>query len=408
MAIAGVSATLRSLLRDRMDDPVDVTIAPPDVSIDGMTGRRANLYLFDVTENAFLKNQQIPGQGHPSDYGLPPLALQLRYLLTAHGATPDGADADLQAQRILGDAMRVFHEYPIITDGLHEDDNPGSPLILDPSLVGEFERVKVTLAPHPLEEVSKIWMAQPENSAFRRSVIYDVSVVEIESRRPRRSPLPVRRRAVYAFPFSSPFIEELFREPPFETQRSAIVEVGDTLVITGRNLAGLSTRVRLDNAAIVVPSAQSRRISVVVPATIRAGARTVQVLQDLPFEAESGQPPVLHRGFESNTVPLLVLPRFQSIAPPAARAGDLVTVTVAPAVAAEQARSLLLGDREIVAEAVPAGSPPSTSVTFHLPNLAAALAAGTYLARVRIDGAESRLTLNAAGTYDGPTFTVTP
>jgi hypothetical protein len=117
---------------------------------------------------------------------------------------------------------------------------------------------------------------------------------------------------------------------------------------------------------------------------------------------------VLHRGFESNTVPLLVLPRLQNIAPPAAHAGDLVTVTVAPAVAAEQARSLLLGDREIVGEAVPAGSPPSTSVTFRLPNQAAALISGTYLARVRIDGAESRLTLNAAGTYDGPTFTVTP
>ncbi|HEY5957354.1 MAG TPA: Pvc16 family protein, partial [Polyangiaceae bacterium] len=81
-AIAGVSTTLRNLLRDRMAELVDVTIAPPDVVIDGASGRRANLYLYEIMENPFLKNQEILGEGHPADYGRPPLSLELRYLVT--------------------------------------------------------------------------------------------------------------------------------------------------------------------------------------------------------------------------------------------------------------------------------------------------------------------------------------
>src|SRR5215208_1176086 len=100
-AIGGVSASLRNLLRDRMEDPVDVTIAPPDVTVSSVIGRRLNLYLYQVTEN-----------GNLAAYGHPPLSLNLHYLLTAHSTTETELDSDLQAQHILGDAMRVLHDLP--------------------------------------------------------------------------------------------------------------------------------------------------------------------------------------------------------------------------------------------------------------------------------------------------------
>src|SRR5215216_2623230 len=135
LAIAGVSRTLRRLLSTRLQQPpVDVTIAPPDTAITGMTGRRVNLYLYQVTETGFLKNQEIPGQGHPAAFGRPPLSLDLHYLVTAYGPNETNPDADLDAQQILGDAMGVFHESPIVDD----------PAVLDPSLLGEFEKIKVT------------------------------------------------------------------------------------------------------------------------------------------------------------------------------------------------------------------------------------------------------------------------
>jgi hypothetical protein len=409
LAIAGVSRTLRSLLRDRMQQPpVDVTIAPPDASVSGMTGRRVNLYLFHVSENGCLKNQEIPGQGHPADYGRPPLSLDLHFLLTAYGANDTNVDADLQAQQILGDAMRVLHEFPIVTDALHENDNQAGPLILDGSLVGEYERIKIVLRPSSVDEFSKIWAALPQSS-FRRSVAYLVSVVQIESTRPRRSALPVRRREVYAFPLQSPRINEIVRDPPFDELRSAVAEVGDTIVIRGDNLAGGSTRVRIGPVDVPTPAAQPRHIALTLPSAVAAGAHPVQVINDLLLRGEPGQPLVPHRGFRSNIVPLLVVPRFVGVAPPAASEGDLVTVTVAPPAGAQQEKTLLLGDFSLRGEPVPVNDPPSATVQFRLPAGVARIPTATYLARIRIDGAESRLTIDPTTTrYDGPTFTVVP
>ena len=405
-AIAGVSSTLRTLLRDRMENPVDITIAPPDVTILSMNGQRANLYLFKVTKNAHLSNQEIPGEGHPAAYGSPPLALDLGYLVTAHGASANGEDADLQAQQTLGDVMRVFHEFPIVTEDLHENDNLADPPVLDASLIGEFERVKITLEPSGIDELSKIWTAMPE-TAFRRAVTYSVSVVQIESQRRRITPRPVRRRGVYAFPLQTPYIEEVFREPMLENVRTPVAEVGDTLVIRGRNLAGLSTQVRIGDQVVNIPAPQPRRIELAVPAGVTAGTHSLQVIHDLPLEAEAGQPPVLHRGFASNVVPVLVLPAFQAAAPDPIGAGAVVTVTVAPAVEAAQTRTLLLGDIEITGQPVAVDSPPAAAIDFRLPANAQAITPGNHLARVRIDGAESRLTVDANGHFDGPMLGVT-
>ena len=118
LAIAGVSRTLRTLLRDRMRIPVPVTLAPPDVTITALSDRRVNLYLFKVSENGHLKNQEIPGHGHPAQYGRPPLSLNLHYLLTTHVGAETTEDADLQCQAMLGDAMRVLHDYATIPESL--------------------------------------------------------------------------------------------------------------------------------------------------------------------------------------------------------------------------------------------------------------------------------------------------
>jgi len=156
-AIAAVSRTLRTLLLDRMVTPAAVTLAPPDVTVTGVTGRRVNLYLFQVLENAELKNQELPGTGHPAAYGRPPLSLNLRYLLTTHSALETQPDADLNAQTTLGDAMRVLHHFGNRVDALAIA-NPaagtvGDP-VDDPVLRDEYERVRLTLHPATLEDLT--------------------------------------------------------------------------------------------------------------------------------------------------------------------------------------------------------------------------------------------------------------
>jgi hypothetical protein len=405
-AISGVSATLRNLLRDRMEQPATITIAPPDVTVQGAGGRRVTLSLFPVTENGFLRNQEIPGRGHPAAYGHPPLSLVLHYLMTTFGAQDTAPDGDLEAQQILGDAMRVFHDVPIVTDSLHENNNPADPLILDAALLGEFERVKITLKPATLDDYSKIWSALPQSN-FRRSVSYEASVVQIESRRRRRSALPVRERRVHVVPLETPFIARILRDPPFAGVDQAVAETGDTVVIEGRRLSGASTTARISGTPVTPATQEESRLSFVIPATVRAGLHTVQVVRDLLFETTPGTL-VPHQGFESNVAPLMVIPRLVSLLPAGGGAGATLTATVQPPVLATQRKSLLFGDFELPAQPVLPDAPPSTTVAFVLPTGVAAIPAGTYFVRVRVDGAESRLTSNpATGEYTGPTYGIT-
>jgi hypothetical protein len=86
-----------------------------------------------------------------------------------------------------------------------------------------------------------------------------------------------------------------------------------------------------------------------------------------------------------------------------------VTVTVDPPAGAQQEKVLLLGDHAVPAEPVPVNDPPSPAIEIRLPTGSARIPAGPCLARIRVDGAESRLTFNPATTrYDGPGFTVAP
>ena len=99
-AVGGVSATLQALLRDRMEMPlarfpsvtsVPVTVGTPPAPEGSIPpspeAPRVNLFLYRVSENPFLKNQEIPGHGSRGAYGHPPLSLELHYLLTTYGTT---------------------------------------------------------------------------------------------------------------------------------------------------------------------------------------------------------------------------------------------------------------------------------------------------------------------------------
>lgn len=410
LAIGGVSLTLKALLEDRMEfarpglpanEKVLVTISAPDVTHANVTGPRLNLFLYHISESPFLKNQEIPGHGHPSDYGHPPLSLDLHYLITTYSVSEQD---DVLAHQVLGDAMRVLHDFSIITDGLVREHSPGNVAILDPSLLGQFERVKITLAPMGFEETAKIWTAMPEVS-LRCSVAYQVSVVQIESRRIRPVTLPVRARHILAIPFTTPQILEAYRDPPLEGIRSPVAAVSETIRIRGVNLGGAGKRVLLRGVEMPpAAAATDEERLVTVPAAVPAGAHVLQVVQNIVFGVTSGAAIEEHQGFHSNAAALLVIPSIIAVNPATAAAGATVTFTLSPAVHPGQNVELLLGDHTIVAAPLPSGSPPSATVPFELP---ATLPAASYLMRVRVDGAESRLTKDpVTRSYTGPSYSV--
>src|SRR5262249_48590500 len=144
-------------------------------------------------------------------YGHPPLSLNLHYLLTAYGNEKDPHDEtntifnETMSQVLLGSAMRVLHDVPIITDRIMTVRPVSGRRILDPSLSDEFEHMRLSLEPLPLEDSTKIWTALSRR--YRLTAAYVVNVVQIESRRPSRFPRPVGQPI-------SPTIPPLPTDPP--------------------------------------------------------------------------------------------------------------------------------------------------------------------------------------------------
>lgn len=438
-AIAGVSATLRNLVRDRMEDQVAVTIAPPDVTVDTMSGRRVNLYLYHVTENGYLKNQEIPGHGYPGAYGHPPLSLDLHYLLTTYGGSDTGEDADREAQEILGDAMRAMHDFAIITQDLLQERIAGTPPMLDTSLLGEFEQVKITLQPATLEEFSKIWTALPQAN-FRRSVAYQVSVVQIESRRSRRIAMPVKTRRVHLTTLRRPHVAAVYRTPtlPGEPIGDVRTKLLQQLTIEGVNFMAPKTWVRLGHLEpIRVAPLANDRIQIAVPddeypvdadhplprpipiaQQLQPGPRVVEVLTEVDVEAVEGgldlgtvvtRQVTLH----SNQSVFILVPEISSVNPVSVAWATLPTALLSVTgqrLHRDGMRSVVLvGDVSIdVRPPVPPdpwAAPTETTVEVPLATFATAVsppppAGQPYPVRIQVNGAQS--------TEESMMLTVTP
>ena len=181
-AIGMVSTSLRNLLVGEMklSLAVDVTVLAPD---EHGSDRRVNLFLYRVEENSFLKNQEstvLPG--NPGTLVPPPLSLTLYYLLTPY-APNDALTGNATAHQILGEAMRVFYENPVIP-----------PNYLDPGLADAREQLRIVHSTLDPEELSRLWttFTQP----FRLSVLYQVSTVQLDMLPARQSTIPERVRQV--------------------------------------------------------------------------------------------------------------------------------------------------------------------------------------------------------------------
>ena len=109
--------------------------------------------------------------------------LDLYYLLTAFGAvTQDPSDQTLDAQLLLGFAMRVFFDNGILA---------GS------TLQGDFrpdEELRLTLQPMTVEDLTRIWSVFPD-SVLRASVSFLLTPVRLRSIRTQAGAPVTSRRA---------------------------------------------------------------------------------------------------------------------------------------------------------------------------------------------------------------------
>lgn len=427
-AIAAVSRTLRTLLVDRMVTGAAVTLAPPDVTVSGIDGARVNLYLFEVTENGALKNQETPGRGHPAAYGRPPLSVNLRYLVTTYSDTDDQPDADVNAQAILGDAMRVLHHFGNRLDALTIA-NPAAGVVgdpvLDPTLRDEFERTKIVLHPVSLDDLTKIWSAFSEEN-YRRSVVYEVTVVQIESPEPRPAPRPVETRRLFATVRRRPVIRRVYVSPgPGEPIGELRARVGDEVTIVAEHTLADRLYVRfgrLEPIRVAPPGDGRIRLPVPddeypidldhgaarpIPAAdrLQPGAIEVQVIAEHPAEGiegglGAGVTVTEPRRYPSNTALLQLVPRVTGVTPASGPAATVLRVTGTRLWHARaRASEVIVGDAAVAVRRPgpgdPWAAPTPAAVEIPVAEAAALLpdpapGGDSYPVAVQVDGARSR------------------
>ena len=400
LAVAAVTTTLRNLLTNALDGVVSVTTKPLDEARQAAIDQ-INVFLYHIAPNAALRNTPMPGQTKPGETGHPPLALSLYYLVTAYGQNND----DSLAHRLLGRVMGALHDHPL----LHPEEIRSATQATLPTsdLHAQVERVRITPQPLNLEEMSKLWATF--QTQYRISAAYHVSVVLIESARPARTPLPALGRGsqddrgVATQPdVTTPFPTLLSAETP-DPQFGLLL--GETLTLRGLNLSGANPSVRLTHQALdlertltALATHADEEITVVIPnqpADFPAGFWTVEVSVERPGETFSRT---------TNRQGFVLAPEVTNL--PASFARDaqglaVVNINCRPEVRPAQRVALLLGSREIPAEAHPA---QTAALAFRVtnPTPAASPAAVEHFARLRVDGVDSILVdrTGAAPVFD--------
>jgi len=400
-AIAAVTASLRALLDAKLKaaNP-NVTTSSPDKAHDEK-GDRVNLFLYHTQVEPSWRNTDMPRQNKPGETGHPPLPLNLYFLLTAYSDDKN----EVHSHALLGLAMQVLHDHPLLDPAQIKDAISGEEDLKDSDLHEQIERVRITLQPLSVEEISKLWTAF--QTQFRTSVSYQVSVVLIESTRPTKTPLPVLQRGKGDTGVSSQ-PDVTAPVPPFPAltgidlpagQTSA--RLGDVITLSGHHLDGAPVAVRLNNPNLAAPSPvtiQDRKPEAIriqlddTPAAWVAGIYTVAVEIGTGADLQT-----------TNELPLTVAPRIVKQPPAfplpldvtrnADHAAD-ITLKCSPQVQPRQRAALLLGDREVFAEPHPAAT---DTLTFKVPNAPL----GLHFLRLRIDGVDSLLITSVA---DKPAF----
>jgi hypothetical protein len=413
LAVGAVSAVLRNLLDNGLIDvgaplgPVKVTaVAPDTIKLDDPEQPPSlNLFLYRTSLNQGWAEVGLPSfDSNGSRLSSPPLALNLHYLLTAYGRS------DFQAEILLGYAMHLLHERPVLDRAAIRralDPSPLGSSILPPAfqaltaadLADQVENVTITYEPMDTEEMARLWSAIQTH--YRPTAPYLVSVVLIEARTPSRKPLPVlsrgpvdvvtgRDRGVVVEPSLLPPYPTIVRVVPPGEQPAA--RLGETVTLAGHHLDGTAAVARFAHRLLETPNEVSIGTS--------SDAQAIDVPLPSGAGAEQDWPAGIYLVTVSLVRPGEVAPRTSNVAalllapeprlPPTSVVRDAttrrvrVTLDVRPALRPAQDATLSLGGDSGPVDPHPT---PTSTLTFRLGDVAP----GAQWVRLTVDGVDSLL-----------------
>jgi len=419
LAIAAVTATLKDLLNDGLLNhdltplgSFSVTALPPDRITTGATEpNQLNLFLYQITSNAGWRNVDLPSRDSSgARLTNPPLALDLHYLLTAYGSQ------DFNAEILLGYAMHLLHETPVLSRAQLRTVLGGTPLVdgtILPSpfgtlsandLADQVELVKITPAFLSSEDLSKMWTAM--QARYRPSMAYTASVVLIQAREATHVAPPVLTRgkddrgpvATAAPP------PALLRVRPAASELLPAIRLGDDVLLTGTNLgdatsikatfAHASAKATLVRQLVTSANATPPGLRVHLPSPAEDAAAMGDWATGAYIVSLTASPNPA--GWPTNGFTVALAPII-TVAPANASPGDFtITVTCTPRLLPEQEpqTELILGSQTLAPDSIqaPADLSQPTTLTFK----ALAVPTGNHLVRLRVAGIQS-LPIKAVG-----------
>ena len=287
LEIAAVTAIFKNLLEDGLVQNaalssmgnVLVTTLPPDQISVGVDGQpQLNLFLYQVSQNRNAdigkSERSLHHQTSTEEDVLPPLAINLHYVLTAYG------NKDFQTEIMLGYVMQLMHQTPVLSNARiraalnHVATINRSGLLAQAidstsieALTEHLEQVRIAPNLFDTEQTSRIWSLF--QGSYRPSITYEVSMVFSESQK---------------HSFATASSEEALNQPQIKKivprlTNSEIV-AGSTLIIYGKNLSADITLLRLNEGKTLLEPqiVEYNRILFKVPQNLQPGVQKVQVV----------------------------------------------------------------------------------------------------------------------------------
>ena len=203
LTIASVTAVLKNLLENGLvargisssigGDAIITAVSPDRIAVGNDEKPQLNVFLYQVTPSTGLRSNLERDK-------TPGLSLELHYLFTAYGAQ------DFQAEILLGYALQMLYEHPVLTSELMKKaltniSSSKGGRVVQPSLAALANSdlaesvAQVTLAPQFLnaEETSKLWSSL--QARYRPSLTYKLSTVPVRTGAAPIAPSKVKERA---------------------------------------------------------------------------------------------------------------------------------------------------------------------------------------------------------------------
>jgi hypothetical protein len=318
--------------------------------------------------------------------------MNLQYLLTFFGD-----ETQFVPQRLLGKTVSTLHSYPLLTrqeinGAVRGLVDAGQEYMTESNLADQVEQIKFTPLSMGMEELSGFWSVLYQ-VPYSLSVMYEASVVLIESQDTPRPVLPVRRPMIQVLPFTQSVISEV----AVLDQEDGRIYLGSTLFLRGTQLGGSIAYVAVGNLQLAAERVGNAEVTVVLSGeSLSAGAQGIQI--------------VYSDKVNSNVAPLVLHPKIvsTSYSPPARESGDgSITLETDVAIREGQRVVLLLNETssetpQSYSSSVVAAPLFAGTSTIEIPITRQIKSGATYLVRVQIDGAESPLEVDTDA--NSPTF----